>query len=284
MLGRMSDAPQDTPPRDPEEVRARIVAVLPGLPQRLRQCGDHLLAHPERIAVSTVAELARGAGVPPSALMRFCTVLGFTGFSEMQRLYRAAVADSWPDYAARLDRVQARADGPSGLLTDFAAAGHRALTLLAETTDPAVFDAAVAHLAAAGAVHIVGFRRSYPVAAYLHHALGNMGVPSVLHGAPGGLRSDSAMRAGDAVLAVTMAPYAADTVDVAARAAALGLPVVGITDGPESPVAGLPGVTLIVRETDVAAFRALTATLTLAAALAVAVGTARTAGDAATAR
>ena len=37
--------------------------------------------NPDRVAVSTVAELAAAADVQPSALMRFCQELGFSGFS-----------------------------------------------------------------------------------------------------------------------------------------------------------------------------------------------------------
>ena len=72
------------------------------MPKRLRQCADFIVALPDRVAVSTVAELAAAAEVQPSAVMRFCQELGFSGFSQMQRLFREEYARKWPDYGTRL--------------------------------------------------------------------------------------------------------------------------------------------------------------------------------------
>ncbi|MDP2739184.1 MAG: RpiR family transcriptional regulator, partial [Pseudorhodobacter sp.] len=70
-------------PASVEEFRERLALILDTLPKRLRQCAEHIAANSDRIAVSTVAELAAVAEVPPSALMRFCQIMGFSGFSEM---------------------------------------------------------------------------------------------------------------------------------------------------------------------------------------------------------
>ena len=265
----------ETPPATADAVRERTLAAIPTLPGRLRQCAEYLLAHPERIAVSTVAELAAAAGVQPSAMMRFCQVIGFSGFSEMQRLYRDDYAERWPDYATRLDRLRARGGATAELLLDFVGAGHRSLNLLGETTDVAALERATLLLAGAETVHLVGFRRSFPVASYLFYVFEKMEIPAVLHGASGGLQAESALRPGDVAIVATVAPYSAEAVKIARAAAARDLPVVAITDATDGPLAGLPGVTLLVREIDVGAFRALSATLTLATALAVGTGAAR---------
>ncbi len=54
-------------PATVDEFRERLTQITPDLPRRLRQCADYIAAHSDRIAVSTVAELAAGADVPPSA-------------------------------------------------------------------------------------------------------------------------------------------------------------------------------------------------------------------------
>ncbi len=267
--------PSARAPRSVEELRERILAVSDALPKRLRQCAEHVLASPERIAVSTVAELAQGAGVQPSAFMRFCQALGFSGFSEMQRLYREAYATGRPDYATRLEALR-RLDGGAGhLLGDFVEAGHKSLSLLVETLDYAGLDRAVALLRDAAVIHVVGLRRSFPAASYLAYVFERMGIPVALHSGVAGLAHPHLLRAGDALIAITFTPYSAETVALARRAAQVGAPVVGVTDGLGSPIRDLPGETLTVREVDVGAFRPLSATLSLAATLAVAVGTAR---------
>ena len=272
-----SDLPEGlTPPASVEEFRTRLALVMDTLPRRLRQCADFIAANSDRIAVSTVAELAAGADVPPSALMRFCQILGFTGFSEMQRLFREAYSPGWPDYATRLKNLKEGSGGqPAALVAEFVEAGRVSLEALAKTLDEAALSQAVALLAAAETVHVVGLRRAFPVATYLAYVFDKMQVPAMLHDGVGKLDHRFALRPGDALLAITFAPYSEETLSLAAEARARGLSVVALTDRLTSPLAKHASAVLTVTEVDFGAFRSLSATIALAIALAVAVGSAR---------
>lgn len=265
-------------PRSIDEFNDRLKTVAAGLPKRMRQCAEYLAENVDRIAVSTVAELAAGADVQPSAMMRFCQVLGFTGFSEMQRLFRSVYAAPLPDYSVRLINLRDRgADSPSALLAEFVDAGRLSLERLATTVDARLLDEAVARLAAADMIHLIGLRRSFPVASYLAYAFEKMNVPSMLHDMTGQMEQRHALRQGDAVIAISFAPYRQETIEMAQAGSALGLPVVAITDTMMSPLR-LPGVIpLLVSEVDFGEFRALSATLSLAITLAVSVGSRRNA-------
>lgn len=266
------------PPETVEEFRDRL-ARLGDLPRRLRQCADFLGGNLDRIAVSTVAELAAGAEVPPSALMRFCQIMGFRGFSDMQRLFRQALAGGLPDYATRLRSLkQAGADQPGALVAEFIETGRQSLENLAKTMDEAGLIRAVRLLAGAGVLHLIGLRRSYPVAAYLAYVFDKLGVPALLHDGSGGLSPSAVLRSGDAVLAISFAPYSAETQTLVSAAKARGFPVVTISDSPASALARVSDVVLTVEEVDFGAFRALSATLALALGLAVSVAAAREAG------
>ncbi|MCW1919312.1 MurR/RpiR family transcriptional regulator [Rhodobacter sp. KR11] len=263
-------------PATVEEFRLRLAEVLDDLPRRLRQCADYIAANTERIAVSTVAELAAGAEVPPSALMRFCQILGFSGFSEMQRLFRDAYSPGFPDYSTRLKNLRAgEAGSPAALLAEFVEAGRLSLETLAKQADEEALTRAVDILAAAGTLHLVGYRRAFPVSSYLAYVLEKMAVPAMLHGGLGKLEHRHALRPGDAVLAITFAPYSEETIQMAAEASARGLPVVALTDRMTSPLVRHATAILTVPEVDFGAFRSLSATIAMAMALAVAVGTAR---------
>jgi DNA-binding MurR/RpiR family transcriptional regulator len=265
-----------TAPATIDAFRTRLAEISSDLPRRLRQCADYIAAQSDRIAVSTVAELAAGADVPPSALMRFCQIMGFSGFSDMQRLFREAYAPGFPDYATRLRNLQASAHGsPSAILAEFVEAGRLSLEALTTSVDEAALTAAVAVLAQAGTVHVVGRRRSFPVAAYLAYIFDKMAVPAMLHDGVGQLDHRHALRAGDVLIAVSFAPYAEETLDLAVEAGRRGVPVVVLTDGVTSPLARMARAVLTVTEVDFGAFRAPTATIALALSLAVAVGTAR---------
>lgn len=276
----MDDAalPQN-PPATVEEFRDRLAVISDGLPKRLRQCAEYIAANADRIAVSTVADLAAGADVPPSALMRFCQILGFSGFSEMQRLFREAYAPGWPDYSTRLKNLKDTGTGsPAALLAEFVEAGRLSLEALAKSVDEAALNAAVGLLAGAETVHIVGLRRAFPVATYLAYVFEKMSVPAMLHDGVGKLDHRFALRPRDALLAITFTPYSEETLTLAQDARGRGLPVVALTDRLASPLARHADAILTVPEVDFGAFRSLSATIAMALALAVAVGSARDGG------
>ncbi|MEJ5021703.1 MurR/RpiR family transcriptional regulator [Ochrobactrum vermis] len=263
-------------PTNIKEFEAKLLEVSDRLPKRLKQCADFVAANQDRIAVSTVAEMAEGAGVQSSAFMRFCQIMGFSGFSEMQKLFRESYAGGWPDYSTRLQHLRETATGSApALLAEFAEAGRTSLEGLLKTIDPVALEKAVQLLAGAQTIHVVGIRRAFPVASYLAYALEKMQVPAMLHSAVGKLENLHAIREGDVLLAISFSPYSPETVAMAETVAARGIDVVGITDTFVSPMSKSATQTLLVSEVDFGAFRSLSATLCLAIALAVAVGTAR---------
>ncbi|NBO20539.1 MAG: MurR/RpiR family transcriptional regulator [Rhodobacteraceae bacterium] len=143
-------------PASVDAFRLRLAEMAEDLPRRMRQCADYIAANTDRIAVSTVAELAAGADVPPSALMRFCQIMGFSGFSDMQRLFREAYSPGWPDYSTRLRNLKSGPSGsPAALLAEFVEAGRMSLEALAKSVDDAALGQAVALLSGAGTLHLV---------------------------------------------------------------------------------------------------------------------------------
>lgn len=263
-------------PTTVDEFRTRLAAMSQNMPKRLRQFADYIAANTDRIAVSTVADLADGADVPPSAVMRFCQILGFSGFSEMQRLFKDAYTTGWPDYETRLKNLKSADSGsPSALLAEFVEAGRLSLEALAKSADEAALDNAVEALSQAHMIHIIGLRRAFPVATYLAYVFEKMNIAAMLHDGVGKLDHRHALREKDALIAITFSPYSDETLSLAQDAKARGLPVVALTDHLGSPIAHLSDTILTVQEVDFGAFRSLSATIALSISLAVAVGAAR---------
>lgn len=265
-----------TAPTTVEEFRLRLASMSQAMPKRLRQCADYIAANTDRIAVSTVADLAMGADVPPSAVMRFCQILGFSGFSEMQRLFRDAYTLGWPDYETRMRNLKtAQSGSPAALLAEFVEAGRLSLEALAKSADEAALEQAVRALSHAQMIHIIGLRRAFPVATYLAYVFEKMNIPAMLHDGVGRLDHRHALREHDALIAITFAPYSDETLSLAADAKQRGLPVVALTDHLGSPLSHVSDTVLTVQEVDFGAFRSLSATIALSISLAVAVGAAR---------
>lgn len=272
--------PDSFPPADPPATVAafenRLAGLRGQLPRRLQQCADHIAAHLDTIALATVAEVAAGAGIQPSAVMRFCQIMGFSGYAEMQRLFRSALIPRVPDYATRLQNLKSGgADRPAALVAEFVEAGRQSLEKLAQDLNESALDQAVTTLSQARTIHLAGFRRSFPVAAYLAYVFDKLGVAAQLHDGVAGLSQAASLQPGDALLAITFAPYSDETLALAARARTAGLPVVFLTDPPATVLQPLGDTILTVTEIDFGAFRSLSAAIALALSLAVAVAARR---------
>ena len=268
-----------TAPRRVSDMLERLDAMADGLPKRLRQAADFTRRHLHLIAVSTVSDMAAASGVAPSVYMRFCQVLGFSGYSEMQALFRAGFAEFRPDYPGRV--AQLAADGPmqSGrLLADFAEAGHLSLMALANTVTSAGLDRTATALAGARVVHLIGLRRAYAVASSMAYLLDKLDIPANLHSAAGLLEDARAILPGDVVFAITFTPFSDETIRLSEAAAAQGVPVHGLTDSTDCPLSRCAQELLIVQEAEVSGFRGLSASIALTTALAVAAGTRRPRG------
>ena len=134
------------------------------------------------------------------------------------------------------------------------------------------FDDAVALLAGASTVWVVGSRRSFAVATYLTYALQHTDKRVELLSGLGGMNEGQlrGLRAGDVMLVVSFSPYAPESLRCAQTAAANGARLIAITDSRMSPLAALSAATLVVHESSTFGFRSLTNTLCLAQSLFIA--------------
>ncbi len=246
------------------------------LSKRLRQVAQYVMDNPNAIAFGTVAVIAKDASVHPSTLVRFANAFGYSGFSEMQRLFQQKLIQESPGYTER-SRIACEelgdkgGDTPLQLLTQFAGASAVALEQLCESISEQDLERAVDILAAADATHVVGVRRAFVVATYFASALRHINRRAYLIDGVGGMYAEqgSAIGSKDAIIVTSFQPYASESRDVAKAAVERGVPLILITDSQLSPLAGLASVCFVVRDAEVHGFRALGSTLCLVQALSI---------------
>ena len=247
------------------------------LSNRLQQVARYLLDHPDTVAFGTTATIAAGAGVHASALVRFANAFGFSGFSQMQQLFKNRLVQTGPDYQSRIAAVKQDDSVPAaqtGLmyLQQINAANERAMLQLTEELDPQLLTQACELLAQARIIHLQGARRAYPVASYASYLLSNTGLAVQLLDGVGYMQQAALnlVTSEDVILAISFAPYAPETQLAINRANAAGAKVIVITDSRLSPLAAEADVTLLVREAEVHSFRSLNASMNLIQALVLA--------------
>jgi len=277
----MTESTAIAPPQSFEALKQRLIEVEPHLPKRLRQAAAYALEHPDEFALGTASAIARNADVQASTLVRFAQTLGFDGFSDLQEVFRSHLRNRWPDYSERLKALHesARLSGDAtNLLMGFADSAAASIERLRQAVRRGDLERAVDILAGAQTIFCLGQRRSFGVAHYLTYALAQLGLSSSLIDNVGGLGAEQLARARpqDALIAISFAPYAPFTVDLARRAQRAGTPIVVVTDSALSPLAGVADVRFEIVESDFGSFRSLAATFCLAMTLAVAVAERRT--------
>ena len=272
----MSQESLESPPQEFSKLRDLIVEARNKMPKRLAQVAAYTIEFPDDIAFGTVSSISERAAVQPSTLVRFAKALGYRGFSQLQSVFQQRLRDRPNNYDARLEAFDAHASGRSpamALVEGLSQAAIDSIEKFRERIKLDALDEAAQILAEAETIYLIGLRRSYPITSYLSYALGTLGIRTVLIGSPNGVDRELLSFAGphDAALSVSFTPYAPATVEYTRQIAGQKTPLVAITDSPFSPLVFNASVWFEIVENDFEGFRSLAATMTLAAALAVAV-------------
>lgn len=264
-------------PTSADELCAEIVRRFEGLSKRLKQIARYILDEPNDIALETLAVIASRCDVQPSTIVRFAKSFGFEGASQMQRLFRdgllsSNVALGYSERVRQLNETTSSVTAkPADLLAEFVEGNILALQNLLQTVSRTEIRDAVHLIAKADTVHVVGFRRSFPVASYLVYSLLQAGKRAVFVDGVGGLAMAQVQAVGaqDLLIAVSYHPYAGETVAVVEAARERGARVLAISDSLVSPVAKPAHLVLQTRESEVRKFRSLSASMCLAQALVI---------------
>jgi DNA-binding MurR/RpiR family transcriptional regulator len=268
----------DTVPDTADAMRAELLVRYDALSGRLQQIGRFVLDHPNDVALETLAVIASRCDVQPSAIVRFAKSFGFEGASQMQRLFRDELlqGNAALGYSERVRQLEGAAAtsgaaGASQLLTEFVEGNLLALDNLKQTVSEAALARAVGLIADAASVHVVGYRRSFPIAAYLAYSLLQAEKRTIFVDGTGGLAGPQlqTMTPDDALIAVSFHPYAEETMAAVEIAAAKGATILAISDSLVSPIAKRATVVLQVRESEVRKFRSLSASMCLSQALVI---------------
>jgi DNA-binding MurR/RpiR family transcriptional regulator len=258
-----------------ESFLAAVQAGYETLSRQLKIIARYVEKNRDRLALEGIQETARHCEVQPSAVVRFAKHFGFSGFSEMQALFRLgaerqlATNGNYQERIRALVNTKANALSAAPIAHEMISSSIDSLQALQRSLPDAHFDEAVALMLDAPALWVVASRRAFPVGAYLVYALQHTDKPvhwlqGLGHMQQGQLR---ALAKGDVLIAVSFEPYAQETLDVVQTALQRGARLLAITDSQFSPLAAHAATTLLVQDGATFGFRSLTSTLCLAQSL-----------------
>lgn len=253
-------------PESYEELRAVLSSGTMRLPTKLRQVAIYLWQYPTVVALGNVTNVAQQAGVQPSTLVRFAQTFGYSGFSDLQEIFKTYLSGGWRDKGSG----EGESGGEAARLVDgFVKSSAVSLSRVHERLDMASFEAIATALAEAELIYIIGSKRAFAVSNYVSLALSKLGVRNVALDNIGAAAFEHLRCAtsADAVLAISFTPYNSITPELAASAAERSVPLVSITDSAFSPLVPRSKAYIEVVEEDFSGFKSLAATLSVAMAM-----------------
>ena len=235
---------------EPGPLTDQIVEAFEALGPQLQTAARFVLEQPSDVALLSMREQAKRAGVQPHSMTRLAQRLGLSGYDDVRALYASAVREGSLGFSGKAGaQVESqKAKGEHAFAAEIATAIQ---DQIAQLQQPQVLDRIVAAadiLAAAERIYCLGLRSCHPVAAHFSYVMSFLGERAVRLDATDGTGLDPIRSAGpgDVLLAVSVAPYTRATIEAARYAHDRGVPIVAVTDSLVSPLAVVARETILV--------------------------------------
>ncbi len=228
----------------------RIAWAMPALTQSHRQVAEYVLAHPLKVATMPIDELAAAVGVSVATANRFARALEFEGYAQ----FRAALVLGFEATLAPVQKLRSKLEcsAPAAEVFDAVLADAvRNLEATRQALDVQACMQAVSAILDARRIYVIGYGASSWLGGLLTRNLDrycdNVQLLASIESSSYGARMLSRLKSHDLVIAIAFPRYFADTVLLARRVHEAGVPLLALTDGPQSPLTPLATLALYAR-------------------------------------
>ena len=249
----------------------QIVKAFDNMSAQLQAGARYVLDRPRDVALLSMREQARQAGVQPATMTRLAKHLGMEGYDDVRELYAAAVRDGDLGFAGKagVQVVSQKLKGDKALVPDMLKSIGKQIDRLAAPDSIDRLVAAARTLASARRIYCLGLRSSHSVAWHLHYVLSLVGDRSIHIDGIAATGGDAMARATsrDVLLVASVLPYTRLTVELANYAVEQGIAVVAITDSEVAPLAQIAQHVVIVPTDSPSFFHAMSPAFAVAEVL-----------------
>jgi DNA-binding MurR/RpiR family transcriptional regulator len=239
----------------------RIIKAFDTMSGQLQTGARFVLERPRDVALLSMREQARRAGVQPATMTRLAKHLGMDGYDRVRELYAAAVRDGDIGFAGKAGAQVAsqKLKGDKALAAEMLRSIGKQIERLVAPDRLDRLVAAARTLASARRIYCLGLRSSHSVAWHLHYVLSLVGEKSTHIDGIAATGADALARATakDVLLVASVLPYTRLTVELAEYAVEQGMAVVAITDSEVAPLAQIAQHAVIVATDSPSFFHAM---------------------------
>jgi DNA-binding MurR/RpiR family transcriptional regulator len=222
-----------------QELEAELRSLLPTMRGHAARAIRFVLTHGDEVAVQSMRELAKQAGVAPVTLVRIAQKLRFEGFEEFRTAYVEALmarAGRNRGQASRLISL-GQMEGVLGFAAKLVDAEAEIQRQTLASLSERQLKAAVKDLMSAERVFVAGRRSLFAAACSLTYSLSKAKPNTHLLDVGGGIGTEmDGLSAKDVFVGFSFHPYSRITASLAERARGQGAKVIAVTDSPDSPI------------------------------------------------
>ncbi len=217
-----------------------------------RRIAEYIVTHYEKAVFMTAAALGKMVHVSESTVVRFAVALGYEGYPQLQHSLQELVRHRLTA-AQRFEMTSEMQE--SEVLPTVLKADMLNIRRTVEQIDAGAFAKVVTRLLQADAIYVLGLRSAAPLAQffgyYLHFIFDDVRI--VASGISDVFESISRIRKNDVLFGISFPRYSTRTLEAMRFAHESGAQVVGLTDGPMSPLHAEADICLSAH-TDMASF------------------------------
>lgn len=236
------------PPESLEELRNLYVQMSRGehairMSRRSLKVMKAMLDAPSETAAKSISELAAENEVHISTITRLGKKLGLDGYQGLKNLFRNNLAGHRSFYSRQvknfLNQEHGRRGGDKTIVDQVVEDEWSNVMVTLDSFEERNFAAVVDLITRAEHIFVLGLRGCYPVAYYLSFYLQMIRDHVSLAGNSGHMLGEdfAGLKKGDLVIAIGVAPYTRETVEVCRLCRQQDIDLVAITDGISSPLA-----------------------------------------------
>ena len=224
----------------------RIEAVRPKLTKKQTRIADYLTQNLDAAVFSTLTGLSRECGVSEISMLKFASLLGYSGFSEMKRALQEHIRGRF-SLSQRLGLLNEMDSDSTAIFQMIMQKEIEGLRRTVNNMDFGRFREAVKLLSEAKRVFLFGSRSSFYLVEFF--ALELRWIRDdvfALSTQTTNFDALAELREGDVFLCISMPRYLRSTTNAISYAAQVGVPTIAITDSPSSPLMPYATVPLLV--------------------------------------
>lgn len=221
------------------------------LPRQVRLAASFVLDHPQEVAMMSMREQARIAGIPPSTMTRLAKCLDLDGYDDIRDVFKNNLRARGNEYGQRAHGLVElnQKIGETALALEVANNAISHIQALCSADTLATIVRAVKILSSARQIYCLGLRSSFPVVFQFSHVseyfaknitlidgAGESGMMKIMH----------QVGSKDALFVCCIAPYSRRAISIAGHLAQAGVKLIAVTDSASSPIARMAAETILV--------------------------------------